>query len=1306
MSQERLYQRSPDQRRFQMGGINTMLPLDALPENRYAYLQNVRSYLGGRMKGRATQTDPIDTCGAPVHSIRRLNDSTPLGPPGGYIYLCGTEDGMLHAEGVMRAEGLTGNPMAMVPFRPNSSPQPWMYIGDSSASTTILDSNFSATGMLKVRSDGLTYKMGIKEPQEAPILNTSDVTINNSIIIAATARPWSNVSAQNSTFNFGDNGNGTNPSIIPTPIVGATLGLSTWGTATIDGVGHGPGDSGPSGQSNPGQFVDTPSMLMGVWTDINGNIVDTSDAGVVNIGNGVSLTVPTGAAQFQIGVNGTGGNFAANTGAFGVHYTLTTAAVTAVPSIMGNLTAYYWGDSVQSGAVAAYTFRSAADTASSATIRDIGDAAGSSTNSSLLFDTSPGTPALPMTWIMLDTHGNPSGSMDVFSTYLTDVNGNTATDFSNFNLVVTGNLFIPSAGTYTFNITSKDNVLWGIGGSASWSQKGSVRGPLGQTMTVNGQYALLPFPAINGEGPANSTSVDITFHGSGIYPIELNYDYWYHTGRTLQITCNGANLPPLPATVKESVSYRYVYRSSATGAVSNPSPASPSSSIPSILNEITAVWSDDPQVDKIDYYRLDNALDSFTYVGTGPNTNPPTPFIDDLLDTDISANALLQYDNFEPFPSIDLPRKGTVTVQGGVVTWVSGDPFNPRWLPGTIININGLAYVLYNRPTSWTTLRAIDVPDVGYPAVTYEIAEPILAAQPMGSMWGDTDNTAFIFACGDPLRPGTLYFCKGNNLDSAPDTNQIEVTNPSEPLINGVMVNGIGMVFSAENGWMIYPNFAQALATVTGTQGNPFSVQRAGVTRGLYIRSCITTDGSGVFFYRSKDGIEMSAGGQAQQSITDGELYNLFPHEGYVPETVWIGTTQINIQPPDDNFPEKQRLHFATGYLYYDYQGLDGNRWTLVFDVLASGWVRDVYQWTATVHALEEGPTANTALVGCIDGTIRRMADDQPEQATCMVLTACENAGDARAVKTWGDLFLRIYLGPVAASAWMNHYAYAAPQATGLQVVPETAGLGSYIVDRVIAVDERGHNLGLQLTWPTTDDTYIDLWQPNWITEPEDTMMRSTDWTDAGSAGPMFVQGVTIECDTFGQPKYIAVQDDQGNLHVPNPDPIQTTGRQKLDLTFTPPFVSHLVRIVTDDPTLWRLYPTPAGAWIQQPYPMSSTEWQTEMGSLGAVGWQHIREINVANTSTADMTLTLDFDKDAVPQEIVLTVPNSGGKMAKTKVPIPANKFKLVSFRLSSSQPFRLFGADSEVKRGIWGRGAAYDVLKPFGGPTNEAATI
>jgi hypothetical protein len=594
--------------------------------------------------------------------------------------------------------------------------------------------------------------------------------------------------------------------------------------------------------------------------------------------------------------------------------------------------------------------------------------------------------------------------------------------FADFNMCVQATLFVPAAGTYNMTLVSKDDCLWGIGstatGTATWPAPaaGQALSIAGQSKSVLGGYPLLPRPNYSnshtGSGFSINVTVAVTFSAAGNYPIELDYDYWFHSGRTLVVTANGANLAPIPGAVISSAQYRYVYRSSPTGALSNPSPPSAQQTIASLSNALVATPSTDPQVDKIDWYRLDAGLLNYTYVGTGPNTT--APFTDTLLDTDIAANPILEFDNYEPFPSIDLPRKGVVNVSGGVATWVSGDQFNTRWLPGTIIVVGTVAYTLDKRPTSATTLTATNTVIIGGIAtiqplatgtgLTYEIAEPDLASQQLPYVWGPTDNINFAFGCGDPLRPGTMYWCKGSNLDSAPQTNQEDLTSPSEPLQNGAMVAGLGVVMSTERGWVIQPNFFDALATVEGTIGSTWTLQDGGFTRGLYIPRCIAIDGGGRIFYRGKDGVYVSMRGGPEQSITDGDLYNLFVHEGEIPQPV----TRAGFVcfPPDDTNPHAQRFACANGYLYYDYQDVSGTLRTLVFDIIAGGWVFDIYQFAVAVHCLEEGPGVNNTLVGCSNGTVRPLALGGNETATSVVVTPADTKGDARADKHWGDLYI------------------------------------------------------------------------------------------------------------------------------------------------------------------------------------------------------------------------------------------------------------------------------------------------------------
>jgi hypothetical protein len=967
----------------------------------------------------------------------------------------------------------------------------------------------------------MIYKMGIKEPQLAPSVSTSNSTVSfggGTGNLLVTAIPWTNNPiGTNNDFNYGETDG--YPHTDPTTPMDGTKWYSVDvqnasyvtisslvpnGTVIINGdtitTQAELGDiSSPSAHTRvgsgvpgyPGQFLQTlgsptnpsvASYVIGAFVDSSGDVMAAGVAplyipSVVDIGAniGVEITVPSGAVALQIGMNSVGNTYSSNSGSIGggeitISGTITTNALPSVTSLLGSLTAYYWGDSPNAGPVDQYIWKNPDDPGGSGPTRSTSSADGSTSGNSLIFDATftKGIPALPgigtedseMQWFQLNSESVVTGEYPVFSAPITTKYTNNK-EYNNFNFCLTGNIYFPAYGDYTFILTSHDNMIWGIGGGAKSSTSG-IKSTQGQTITVVGGYPLLPInrESTGEDGDYQTTTVVVSIPSAGTYPIEVDYDYWYNKGRILLITASpkpGESptiIPPTSSNIRQQVQYRYCYRSSATGAQSNPSPESTAESIPVLANTVTSLWSNDPQVDVVDYYRLDSVTSEFTYVATGPNDDlgatpgTNTPISDSLLDTELGTKTL-DYDNYEPFPSIDLPQRGVCDVSGGVITWTSGGDiggsevgFSPRWLAGTKILIGSptsLSYTFIARPTAASfqnsylyplnffildsaghyqlvtvsgTSQAIGTPTfsesggttisggasfvdkgiylpTGYvtevtipgvpdaSGVSYEIPEPILAAQPLPYMWGPTDNVNYAFAVGDPLRPGTLYWSKGSNLDSAPDTNQQDVTDPSEPLVNGVISVGLGVLLSIKRGWLIMPNFSSATATATGTIGSTWTLQESSITRGLYMPRCLCVSGGGNIFFRVTDGIHVSSYGSASKSITDDDIYPLFPHENQdggtsIPQPVTIAG--YTIYPPDDSEPQSQRMYSIGSYVYYDYIGTDGVAHTLVFDEAAMGWVYDLYTPPVTVHAANDGQSIQGVLAGCSDGLIRQLA--------------------------------------------------------------------------------------------------------------------------------------------------------------------------------------------------------------------------------------------------------------------------------------------------------------------------------------------
>ena len=1121
------YSRDRNGKRFVLaGGMDTVKPVDLLAEGEYAYLQNVRRSFNGRITGRPTSGSPLFTLSAPPNAIVRMNDTSPAGPVGGYVRIIGSTAGELYVNATEVASGLSGNPLAILPFGPDQSVQPWAYVGDPSQAVTITASGQSCTGMVKVRSDGLTYKTGIKEPQVPPVVGNSSTQTSGIDSLPNTAMPWTNRGGQNATWNFGGTEvtSDTDPIIIATPIAGSTLTLVVTGTATVNGATHGPGDSGPITSGYPGLYLlggGPAKIVLGAFTDGSGNVIapaaNPSAGYIYNVGTAVTLTVPQGAIQFQMGVDSYGGNFDLNTpaGTFTVNWTLLTPVVSNVLTTFGEITAYVW-DNTQSGdggaAGASYDWKNPSDSGS-AISETVSTAAVVTTNNSLLIDyPTTGNDVIAPEWTTLNADGSVAGDVQLYSTPLY-----TNQRFSEFHANLVGAFYVPVAGAYTFFIDNMYVVMFGVGGGATSSggtgdYLGTTNPYYGQTMTV---VSGLPLMAVCNWAGSNQTTVTVTFPNAGVYPFEFDWAYWYQNeGRNprqfgvLASPTPGtavANIPPL-AGVRINSQYWCKYRSSATGAQSNESPGSVIQIAPTVANSVSSAWSPDPQVDKVDYYRQDQGLANPTYVATGPNDNAVvggfnTPIVDVLTDLAVATNQIMQTDDFEPFPSIDTPKAGVVNVVGGTITWVSGDQFDVRWLPGTLILIGSptqIAYSLYQRPLNTTTMYIPEVPSGN--GLIYNIAQPILAQEPIPSLWGP-DSYGFMHGCGDPNQPGAYLWTKAYNPDSAPDTNRIVLTSESEALMGGGIVNGISMVFSALRAWLMYPNFADAQATTEGTVGTPWTPVPATVTRGLYIRNCICPLGGKALAYRAVDGIVATTGG-AEKSLTDERLYNLFPHEGLTPSPVSI--QGLTVYPPDDDLP--QTLTYQNGYIYYDYTGSDSQPHTLVFDEAAKGWSVDVGSPIFTCHGGDYGASsgnpASDTVVGCVDGSVRVLESGGSESVSSVVATGADNGGDARALKRVGDVFVKALVNLAAAVNLSFFSALYASVVAGLS--PSSIGGGvveltpvGYIIDGAgAAIDVL--DLEMILSWPTGSGNELDLWQPVLMPLPAAILSRRTDGISVG----------------------------------------------------------------------------------------------------------------------------------------------------------------------------------------------------------------
>jgi hypothetical protein len=555
--------------------------------------------------------------------------------------------------------------------------------------------------------------------------------------------------------------------------------------------------------------------------------------------------------------------------------------------------------------------------------------------------------------------------------------------------------------------------------------------------------------------------------------------------------------------------YRAVPRSSTTGAQGNPCPDERSNASPrrqSVLVKTSALTFTDPQVDLLDVERYGGSLTSFRYLST---VAVGSDFTDTYFDDALTNAPAMPTDNYEPWPSIDVPF--TVAVGGGntisvVGTWVtvSGPTVWPstiaRWLPGTLLTLAGVGTVtLRSRPIGLSgTSYLFEIEEcVGVPTATaFSVMEPDVARQILPYLVGP-DEYGTLFGMGDPLRPGTLYSSASFNLDIAPSENTNELSPPSEPLIGGAQLGAVTLIASTDRWWAIYPSF------LVGTTGN-YTTLRRDVGRALAAPHGICSDGQKVYFW-AKDCIAATAGGAYEDLTSKTDLYPLFAHEG-VPGSDVSRKGDI-FHAPDYSRVAWFRLSVANKFLYADYRDAQDNERTLVLDLQTGAWSRDEYHDRVTVHysvPQQAGSLTVTqgsnplAVMGDSQGKVWQQQDLHNDNSTpipCIVKTFEFDGGDDRSQPEWGDAYLDC-LPAAPGGLVVAPMSDMAPIWNVPVTLPQGARFGFPVS---VGKQFTGKSLGLSLSWSDdfssqADPTQLFRWGVSALPQPEITGDRAGDW--------------------------------------------------------------------------------------------------------------------------------------------------------------------------------------------------------------------
>jgi len=1106
------FARKRDGERFQFLGMKTNSSPDSMPPGKYPYALNIREYSANSVRTRPGQAPRFSTVGVGrvITDIRAYSvlstDNLPRILVRDSLDAIWLDNGV--SVGALGGVGIRGLGVSMIPLRPNQSPNPWMYIASGNDYQ-----KFSAPSGSNVVTQ---RKVGIAEPQTPPDAAPSQqfqsyigFPVGPGYTLAGTAGAGGTATRSSDTVT----------AVFPDPAGGIfSLQVSS------------------SVQYQRQQVIliqGATFVIQDVFPPLPTTALTISSITYFSGTTGRCVIVPAG----LVSTAGTGGQSLLSEVLLA---SLRRGALVMIGAeVVFVLSATAGPDGTISFETSTVNPHTSADTLTGVAAISVFAGAAAGQTISGLDNTFQVTAGIGMATITLGS--NPfviTGTSFQAEDYIhVSMNIDNLLNLTEFKI-----LFDVGDGSFTQNfyyytvrpsdvVAGVANTLTQLAAAQTVTQRAIIdsenaaasknqlqTASSAQTSPGSSQWSEIIFPigALTRVGNdetktlQNVTKVQLLFNASGTINVA-----------TSSFTIFGTFSPDVGA-VGAPYLYRVRPRSSITGVRGNPSPATRYGINPRRQKVTVTLPSAayDSQIDTWDVFRYGGSVTSWRYIGSTPSTN--STFTDNYDDSAATVGEALDFDNFEPWPSIDVPLNVTATTVTGTIAAVTVPPGTNvlRFLPGNLVRIGGRnVYTLWARPTliSGTSYLFQFVENAGAGTnLAVSIYEPALAQQLLPYMWGP-DASGTIFAVGDPLRLGTLYFAKNYAPDSAPDAYNLEISVPSEPLLGGEVLDGLSLVASTERWWALFPQPQDVRQRYSIVQ-QPFA-------RGLAAPYGHCNDGVSVYWW-AKDGIYSST----QGSLTDADLYNLFPHEGVKGETVTIAGG-YTLTPPDYSRAGTFRLAFDSGYLYASYQDSTGAYVNLVCRVATAAWRVDAYAVPVSVFYKPEQQAGtlltNTTLydrllMGNTSGWVSAQLDRADDinasgvatsAISCVVTTREDDGGDVRAPKQWGDLFLD------ATPASATGLVVALLSQNSLVATLPTLATAATRTRQPLSVSTAGpivsEFLGIQLRW--SDDfatqsvpTTLYIWQPSFDVQPA----RDIEW---------FTFGTTFGLDGYHHLRQIAL---------------------------------------------------------------------------------------------------------------------------------------------------------------------------------------
>lgn len=712
---------------------------------------------------------------------------------------------------------------------------------------------------------------------------------------------------------------------------------------------------------------------------------------------------------------------------------------------------------------------------------------------------------------------------------------------------------------------------------------------------------------------------------------------------------------------------------------------------------------------RIDVARFGGTVSEFRIVGAIKNDG--SKFIDTSSDRLVQDNSLAGrfaehgaidaiFDFYKPFAILDAPKKGTCDIVGTKFTRKTGDSLSITYPRGTQIVINGSANKFYTNPIDTDNVELEK--DMGNLInVEFEIQDPLLTGQPLPVIFGPTGEGflgLFIFGIGDKNNAGTVYWLDGNSPDTMSDTNRLEITPPSEPLVTGIIYDGFPYLYSIARGFVLQP-------TISSEGDFSFIARETANSRGVFCRTSICISPNYIFFLsENADGIYRVQGNGNPQSITDGILANLFYTDDKIPIPVKLIDGTI-INPPNFLLKDEIRFFSTNKNTIFRFIDIEDKQVALIYSNKLNDFISyDVYK-NNKINAFyhEELESSTDILVG-IESSIGKFGAgiDYEDDVISKVIPFSYDAGDSRFIKEFKELIIDANPGQEGLSI-TNYYN------NGSNSDPTTniAGLLAPIRNQEIidlqdnnGVGKRVKNITSIFEWLLKSGTKLYEEKIYFIPKGDTLEDRSSDIEDGGDSFEKLWQGVVIKADTFGEDKILNYLDDENILRASII--INHNGERTVSYPFQNPFISHTIKRISDDEVLW--IPN-SEVYIFDREPEEAEVWEGEFNTHDLSGLILFHRFGIAYRSTGDSILKLIFE-DGIEQIYENKLPNSNGEYNKEFFYAIPRKWKACKYRFESEGKLRLYKRDSEVWMKAVNSNETFRRFAAFGGSSRESEIL